>query len=186
MDNNLIKYVTLQLLVLAGSLDENMSRSGERVLPITFSGSLVPANLPVLMEDLRARVSAVVMSSPGPTQESPSVAGDPMAVAGPTLTVPSTTQSGVAAHPATNVAAVPPVKQVNHVSPKTSRRKRSVPGVISESADVVSDLMSSVSASPIVNAVGLDKISDAVSTVSDSVESVFKPVDTALGELLLS
>jgi len=192
-----VKYVSMQLLVLAASLNENLSKIGSPVLPISFDKSPVPQNLPSLMADLASRVSHVTMTSSSVTQGVVPAATTPSTAALPAQTVTPNAIPAVApvqpaatapvasqASPVVNSAVpaiVPPT--INH--PKV-RRRRDVSGIVSETADVVGDLASAVSDNTIAQAVGLSDKAEVISTVSDAVEEHFKSPETSLGEMILT
>lgn len=70
IDIELIKFAVLQLLVIAGSLDENLTSENQKVLKLTFSPKLVPSNLPALIADSQARLAGMSMPAATPTQSS--------------------------------------------------------------------------------------------------------------------
>nr|WRO44533.1 p22 protein [Tea plant necrotic ring blotch virus] len=181
---DVVKYVALQLLVLSGYLDEDLTKNGSKILPISFPTPITPSNLPNLMVDVAHRVSQVVLSKPSvePTvpqglQGSGNAARPVVAPVGAS-TVPQPQVQTAIPH---LVAAAP--APVGH---PLTRRRRSVEGTVSEIADTVGGVAETIADHPISNVMGVAPVAQIVAGLSNVVEEAAKPETTVLGELLLS
>lgn len=206
----LTRYVALQLLVLAGSMNEEVMKTGAPIIPLSFTKTLAPLNLQALIADAEKRIEGVTMVAAPPAAPAAPPAAAPGAVpvstpvaapaAAPAAAAPvPPVQAAPAAHapparaPAAHAAATPaaPAAHAPPASPPKGRRKRDVSAVVSKIADTVADVSSAVGDSPLASLPMVDTYAQVIETASQAVEDATKsekaPEESSpLGDLILS